>query len=142
MKKATFEEALLQLAEENPQYDPHVYGFMREALDFTIKALDKPAEGPGRHVTGRELTDGIRQFALKEFGPITKTVLNHWGIHTTEDFGNIVFLLISKGIFGKSDEDSIGDFAGGYDFDQAFRKPFLPSERRPAAQEVEQKELF
>ncbi len=141
MKKASFEEALMQLADENPQYDPQVYGFMREALDFTIKKLKKPAEGSARHVSGQELADGIRQFALQEFGPITKTVLNQWGIFTTEDFGSIVFLLISKGIFGKSDEDSPGDFSGRYDFDKAFRDPFQPRER-VVTNDIEQKELF
>ena len=141
MNKGSFEEALLQLAEENPQYDPHVYGFMREALDFTIKLLKKPAEGEARHVTGRELTDGIRQYALREFGPLAKTVLNHWGIFTTEDFGKVVFLLISKGIFGKSEKDSAADFANGYDFEDAFRTPFRPLDGR-AEKFFEQKELF
>lgn len=141
MKKGSFEEALLQLAEENPQYDPHVYGFMREALDFTIKLLKKPADGEARHVTGRELTDGIRQYAIREFGPLTKTVLNHWGVFTTEDFGNIVFLLISKGIFGKSENDSASDFANGYDFDDAFIIPFQPRDRL-LGNNFEQKELF
>jgi uncharacterized repeat protein (TIGR04138 family) len=83
-------------------------------------------------VTGGELLDGIRKFALKEYGPLTLTVLNHWGIRRCEDFGELVFIMVEKGLLGKTDEDRKEDFSGGYDFESAFRKPFLP-ERRPVS---------
>lgn len=129
MKKVSFQETVERITAENPRFDGQVYYFLREALDFTIKMFEKPVDGPARHVSGGELLDGIRKFALQEFGPMTKTVLNRWGIHRCEDFGDIVFIMVEKGVLGKTDEDRKEDFSGGYDFDTAFSKPFRPSHR-------------
>ena len=126
MKKPSFREAIEQIQKADPRYSLGAYDFIREALDYTMTKLDKPREGRGRHVSGQELLNSIRQFTLQEFGPISKRVLNHWGICQTEDFGNIVFNLVNKGILGKTEEDRVEDFAGGYDFDEAFVKPFKP----------------
>lgn len=129
MKKISFQESVERMVQEDPRYCREVYYFLREALDFTIKLFEKPAEGPSRHVSGGELLDGIRQYAIKEYGPITKTVLNRWGIRCCEDFGEVVFLMVEKGVLGKTDEDRKEDFSGGYDFESAFVKPFQPSRR-------------
>lgn len=139
MKKIGYSEALTQIVQEDPRYDEHAYLFMREALDHTIKSLEKPTEGPARHVSGRELLEGIREYALAEFGPLTLRVLAHWGIHRCEDFGDIVFNLVSKGILGKTDEDRREDFSGGYDFKEAFLSPFQPAHQRshPVSSEQE-----
>ncbi|MFH0953366.1 MAG: Minf_1886 family protein [Verrucomicrobiota bacterium] len=126
MKKINLTEALEQILRDDPRYDVHAYLFLREALDFTIKMLAKPSGGPQRHVSGGELLDGIRQYALQEFGPMAKTVLNRWGIKCCEDFGEIVFNLVGKGILGRTEQDKKEDFAGGYDFDEAFCQPFRP----------------
>lgn len=133
MKKLGFQEALAQIADEDARYAEPAYHFMREALDHTIKALEKPVEGPGRHVSGAELLEGIRQYALKEYGPLALTVLNGWGVRRCEDFGEIVFNMVGKGILGKTEEDRKEDFAGGYDFETAFRRPFRPRSRTPGA---------
>ena len=92
----------------------------------------KPVEGPGRHVSGTELLEGIRRFALAEFGPLAMTVLNHWGISKTVDFGHLVFNLVEKGVLGKTSDDKLEDFADGYEFEHAFRGPFCPRTRRNA----------
>lgn len=113
------------------RYDAGAYLFVREGLDYTLKLLKKQGHSPARHVRGQELLDGLRQFALDEFGPLAKTVLNHWGVHHGEDFGEIVFNLVEIGVLGKTDEDSRADFKGGFDFDTAFVQPFLP-DRKPA----------
>ena len=127
MEKLSFETALRMILDEDSRYDEQAYLFMREALDHTIQTLDKPVDGPGRHVSGGELLDGIRAFAVDEYGPITRTVLEKWGVTSTRDFGNIVFNLVDKGILGKTEEDTLEDFLDGYTFDEAFHKPFLPS---------------
>lgn len=140
MKKVNLTEALEQILREDPRYDVQAYLFLREALDFTIKLLAKPAGGPGRHVTGGELLEGIRQYALQEFGPMARRVLRHWGIRRCEDFGEIVFNLVGKGILGRTEQDRKEDFAGGYDFDEAFCRPFEPSRkgaRPPASRRTE-----
>jgi len=132
MKKVNFQEALLGILDRDPRYAEDAYHFLREALDFTIKLLEKPVEGPGRHVSGQELLEGIRQFTLKEFGPMALRVLNTWGIRRTDDFGEMVFNMVGAGILGKTDEDRREDFAGGYDFDAAFAKPFRANRPAPA----------
>jgi uncharacterized repeat protein (TIGR04138 family) len=129
VKKVNFNEALGQILKDDPRYDEQAYLFLREALDFTIKLFAKPIGGPGRHVTGSELLDGIRQYALQEYGAMAKTVLNRWGIQKGEDFGNIVFNLVEKGILGKTEQDRREDFLGGYDFEEAFRQPYRPGKK-------------
>ena len=126
MRKITFEEAVAQILKEDPRYAPEAYHFIRETLDFTTRSLKKPSEGPGRHVSAAELLEGIRQYALKEYGPLAMTVLQSWGIRQCADFGQIVFNLVNKEFLGKTDEDSVRDFDRGYDFETAFRAPFEP----------------
>lgn len=124
MNETTFQQAVAEICIRDPRYASESYYFLREALDATVKALHKPVEGPERHVTGQELSLGIRDFALQEFGPMAQTVLRKWGITRTEDFGEMVFNLVEFGKLGKTDKDSRADFAGVYDFFEAFGQPY------------------
>ena len=128
MQCSSFEQAVEQIVKEDPRYDREAYAFLRDALDFTVKMLKK-TEGAQRHVTGRELLEGIRIFALEEFGPVARRVLNTWGIRRTDDFGEMVFHLVNKGVLGKKESDKKDDFADGYDFREAFVRPFLPASK-------------
>lgn len=121
MKHPNTDDLLQTILQRDPRYTAEAYAFVRTGLDHTVRQLDKP-----RHVSGQELLGGIREFALAEFGPMAKTVLNSWGIQRTEDIGEIVFNMVDSGLLGKTDKDSRADFANGYDFDEAFRKPFQP----------------
>ena len=127
MKKANFQEALASIIAQDPRYTEGAYVFLRESLDFTMKELAKPANGEGRHVSGSELLDGGRKLALREFGPMARTVLAAWGIRESVDVGHVVFNLIRHSVLGKSDRDRLEDFAGGFTFQDAFVKPFLPA---------------
>lgn len=145
MHTANFEEALDEILRKDPRYHRDAYRFVREALDHTQKIVAKtPREGgrhekaEERHVTGTELLEGIRVHALGQFGPMTLTVLKEWGLHRCADFGEIVFNMIEIKSFKKTDRDSREDFKPGYDFEEAFRKPFLPAANR-AGREVEPK---
>jgi len=122
----TFIDAVQQICRNDTRYDPEAYVFVRESLDFTSQMLKKPSDGPSRHVSGHELLSGIRTYALQEFGPMTLTVLENWGVKTSSDFGEIVFNLVNSGKLGKTDDDSLEDFADSYDFKEAFAEPFLP----------------
>lgn len=126
MNPLSFEEALEHICAEDERYDPDAYRFIRDALDYTIRLLDKPRAGQGRHVSGHELLDGIRHYALAEFGPMALRVLHTWGLRETGDFGEIVFHLVDLGVLGRTEEDRREDFSGGYDFDEAFGAPFRP----------------
>jgi uncharacterized repeat protein (TIGR04138 family) len=124
MKYPTIENVLAPILEKDSRYSAGAYIFVREGLDHTVKRLDKP-----RHVSGNELLDGIREYALQEYGPVAKRVLSEWGIHECVDFGNIVFNLVNEGLLGKTEEDSIEDFMSGYDFHEAFIQPFCPKNK-------------
>jgi uncharacterized repeat protein (TIGR04138 family) len=131
MPRPSFPECLAAILQRDPRSDAHAYFFVRDGLEFTVRRLDRPLSGPGRHVTGRELLEGLRLFALTEFGPMARTVLRTWGVNRTEDFGQIVFNLVGQGVLGKTDQDRPEDFASVYDFDDAFVAPFLPSRAAP-----------
>jgi len=139
MQEVSFEQALDELRERDPRYARDAYLFLREALDHTQKSViksaresrsgrtDKQTEGlPIRHVTGQELLDGIRAYALEQFGPMVMTVFEEWGIHSCADFGELVFNMVEIGLLAKTDKDRREDFQNGYNFEEAFRKPFLP----------------
>jgi uncharacterized repeat protein (TIGR04138 family) len=132
MQEVTFEEALEQVLAKDPRYQRDAYLFLREALDYTQKLVGKENGGKVRHVTGQELLEGIRQFALEQFGPMTVTVFEEWGVHHCRDFGELVFNMVESGLLAKTDKDSRADFQDGYDFEDAFRKPFLPAGKSPA----------
>ena len=142
MQKLEFPEALELIVSHDPRYARDAYSFLRDALDYTIKQRRK-LKDVSSHVSGPQLLDGIRQYALKEFGPMVTTVFEYWGVARCEDFGEMVFNLIRVGIFGKTDRDSIEDFKGGYTFHEAFIAPFVPEKpavhRRMAAGQTAEK---
>ena len=131
MKNPNIDDLLAPILIKDLRYTTEAYLFVREGLDHTVKNLKEH-----RHVSGQELLGGMRDYALSEFGPVAKRVLSEWGITECVDFGNIVFNLINEGLLGKTDEDCIEDFMGGYDFTEAFIQPFRP--KSPVACPLEQ----
>jgi len=113
------EKNFYQVVEEifirDSRYKPDSYEFVMQALHFTQNKLKRKG-----HVGGRELLEGIREFVIEQYGPLAKTVLNHWGITNTHDFGNIVFNLIDKKILYPTETDSLDDFKDVYDFEVIF----------------------
>ncbi|HAV62410.1 MAG TPA: hypothetical protein DCY13_08615 [Verrucomicrobiales bacterium] len=142
MQPIDFDEAIDRIVKQDPRYDREAYRFVRDALDHTQARLQRAATKGGRggrksgreaaahHVSGRELLDGIREFALKEFGPMVLTLFEEWGIHSTADFGEIVFNMVDARLLNKTDEDSRNDFKNVFDFQATFRTPFLPEGSR------------
>lgn len=134
MQEVNFDAVLDIILSKDARYTRDAYHFLREALDFTQKAIGKENRGSVRHVTGQELLDGVRQFALQQFGPMTVTVFEEWGIHSCKDFGELVFNMVESGLLAKTDRDTRDDFQSGYDFTEAFRKPFWPESRLKSEQ--------
>jgi len=130
MQELNFDHTLELIRRKDPRYQPDAYHFVREALEHTQKVITKQNRSQPRHVTGQELLEGIREFALNQFGPMAITVFEEWGITRCEDFGEIVFNMVDIGLLGKTEQDSRDDFLNGFDFATAFRKPFLPSSRQ------------
>jgi uncharacterized repeat protein (TIGR04138 family) len=117
--RINFPEVVEEIVTKDPRYKVEAYDFVMSALNYTQSKLDKP-----RHVSGRELLEGIREYGLELFGLMTLTVFENWGVKRTEDFGNIVFNMLDAGLLSKTDEDSIEDFKDGYDFKEAFDKGY------------------
>jgi uncharacterized repeat protein (TIGR04138 family) len=128
IRDASLMQVVMSICERDTRYQPDAYLFVLDALEFTTKILQKGGKaGKERHVGGRELLEGLRQFAVQDFGPMALRVLHSWGLTRTEDFGEIVFNLVASGKLRKTEEDSRADFAAGYDFREAFALPFLPA---------------
>ena len=113
------ENPLDRIIARDPRFKPEAYVFVHDALGHTWSRLDHR-----RHVTGRELLDGIKDLALKRYGPMASAVLNSWGVRTTDDFGAIVFNLVEAELLSKTEEDRIEDFHAVYDFDEAFVRSY------------------
>ena len=113
------DEVLDLLQERNPRFHARSYLFVLQALHSVIQGLDEP-----RHISGRELTNGVRDLAIGSYGPLARTVLEHWGIHGTEDIGNVVFAMVEQGILVKQDDDDPEDFADLFDFEEAFEADY------------------
>ena len=126
MQEVNFDEAVEQILAKDSRFSREAYAFVREALDYTQKLIGKENRGSIRHVSGQELLDGIRQFALQQFGPMVVTVFEEWGVKNSRDFGEIVFNMVEINLLAKTEKDTRDDFQNGYDFTEAFRKPFWP----------------
>ncbi len=130
MQDPDFAEIVGLICKEDPRFDRKAYDFIRLGLDHTVKELkakESARASRSRHVSGPELLEGLRVYALEQFGPLTKTVLESWGIRRCSDFGDIVFNLIEYNVFSKTDNDRREDFSDLYTFEDAFVKPFLPT---------------
>ena len=110
------------------RYHPNGYLFMSAALHRTQQRLGRTqAHGENderAHISGQELLEGIREFALERFGLMSRAVFSSWGIHATDDFGRMVFELIERGEMRKTDGDQLADFFDVYDFDEALERQY------------------
>lgn len=114
-------DTIQTIATKDGRYDFQAFQFLYEALEVAVKSTGRgDQEGAARHVSGRELLDGIRQYGLKLFGPLAARVFRTWGIRETLDWGNMVFLLVENNLLNRQEEDTLDDFRDGYDFDSAF----------------------
>ena len=130
---------LAELLRRDKRYHLDAYVFVFDALRYAHEQLGM-GRSPGsiedtvvdnqieeeRHITGQQLCEAIRLYAVKQYGGLAKSVLNHWGVQATSDFGEIVFNLISIGQMRKTDSDRREDFDHVFNFDEAFRDTFGP----------------
>ncbi|MFM1852001.1 MAG: hypothetical protein RIS54_1685 [Verrucomicrobiota bacterium] len=129
MPELNFPEIIDLIYKEDRRYAKKAYDFVRQGLDHTVKEIrkqDPKRAGRSFHVSGPELLEGMRVYALEQFGPMARTVLEEWGIKRCHDFGAIVFNLIEYNVFSKTDQDRVEDFSEVYTFEDAFTQPFLP----------------
>jgi len=129
MQEANFDLKLERILAKDSRYSREAYLFVREALDFTQNLISRENQNKVRHINGQELLEGIRKFAIQQFGPMTTTVFEEWGIKSCSDFGEIVFNMVEFDLLAKTEKDTREDFQKGYDFTEAFRKPFWPESK-------------
>lgn len=103
------------LQQSRLRYHRCAYGFLLDALRAVVSALDER-----RHISGRELVDGVRRLAIERYGPLARTVLEYWGVRSTEDVGRIVFALVDMDVLVKQAADRPEDFAQVFDFEEVF----------------------
>lgn len=120
---------ILELTRDDPRYPYEAYEFACEAVTYTQRRLgraaaagDKPDDD--RHVSGAELLRGACELAVQEFGLMAPVVFRLWGVHTTDDFGEIVFNLIRAEKLSRSDRDEPDDFRNLFDLPRALADGF------------------
>jgi len=129
----------VEVVEDDGRYPLEAYRFLQEGLEYAVRrshgaeALEGPAvETPGddpRHVDGGQLSLSLRDLALERWGRLAKVVLNGWGIHTTRDFGEMVFVLVANEFLHKTDHDRLEDFEHVFsfsDFESLYELPSRP----------------
>lgn len=122
-------KTLEQVVEEYGRYPIEAFEFVRDGLNHTVLNLhgDRKARGEEPcHISGQELSWGLRRYAIKKYGVMARAVLGHWGITRTSDFGRIVFAMVDSKLMQKTDEDDVRDFERVYEFAKAFEPPARP----------------
>ncbi len=118
-------ERIREIVSRDARYRPEAYDFVRSALDFAANDL-----GIQGHLTGPQLLEGVSGLAIDLYGPMARTVLEHWGIRRTEDIGDIVFNMVGIGLLSKTETDTLEDFSRVYDFADVFDDKYPWHQRR------------
>lgn len=133
-------KTLRQVADDGGLYPVEAFEFVQLGLSFTVNRIHgkdastsqggSPSQGASpsqggspsqsRHVTGQQLCEGLRDYALQQWGLLAKTVLGRWNVTSTLDFGRIVFSLVAGGLLKTTEGDTLEDFRNVYDFKTAF----------------------
>jgi uncharacterized repeat protein (TIGR04138 family) len=114
-----FVDGIRGIVKEDERYADEAYYFVSDVLAFTQDMVGRKG-----HVSGQELLEGIKRYAMQEYGYMARVVLESWGIRQTEDIGEIVFNMVDRGLLGRTDEDTRTDFSGGFDFRKTFDDGF------------------
>lgn len=127
MTTVSLEVKLEEVALADGRYPPDAYRFVFDSLDFIILKLGRNHRPIGdRHISVEQLLEGIKDYALDHFGPLSRIVLENWGIYNTADFGEIVFSLVEAGLLNRQDSDMKEDFQDGFNFRDAFEEGYVP----------------
>jgi len=120
MPELAFREGIMdRIRLREPRFDERAYVFVLAALEYCQQRLDER-----RHITGRELALACRDLALERFGVMSRLVLEHWGIRSSGDIGDVVFTLVDLGLLMSQASDSREEFIGVFEFDQAFEREY------------------
>jgi uncharacterized repeat protein (TIGR04138 family) len=121
MKTAEFQNKVKTIINNDSRYPEDSYEFINDAVIYTVEKKKKEEKC---HVSGKELLDGVMEFAIFNFGPMAYAVLSEWGIDNGESVGNIVFNLVKCKILSTNENDTIDDFKNYKDFKTLLTTPF------------------
>ncbi len=126
-------EKVAEIVVADPRYAADAYEFISDAVNYTSRKLNRARERDQskRHISARELLNGISEYAVQEFGPMAGEVLKSWGLTDANSIGNVVFNMVSNKLLRANEKDSINDFSIDYNFDEALAKPFAHKKNKP-----------
>ncbi len=131
MKTIEFYTKVNKITLKDSRYSSDAYEFINDAVIYTVKKSEEnKKENDSSHISGEELLYGVREYALKQFGPMAYSVFCEWGIFDGMAVGNIVFNMIEHKLLSSSENDSIKDFENAFDFKAALCSPFLPQKSK------------
>jgi uncharacterized repeat protein (TIGR04138 family) len=120
LPELAFREGIMdRILMKERRFDERAYLFVLSALEHFQMQLPER-----RHITGRELAVACRDLALERFGVLARLVLEHWGIHATEDIGDVVFTLVELDLLMSQPTDSREEFVDVYDFGEEFDRAY------------------
>lgn len=115
-----FWRTIREIRRRDGRFDEQAYVFLLQALEHTVSSLEAR-----RHVSGRELLDGIVDYARKEYGLLAWQVLRSWGIRVTADFGAIVFHLVEGELLARRECDTIEEFEDVFDLETELERGYF-----------------
>ena len=126
------DKSLQEIVSELGVYPIEAFQFVQQGLSQTITSLHGEFKAEGlseeemhsRHISGQQLSEGLRLYALEQWGLLARVVLRRWNITSTLDFGRIVFAMVDSGMMKKTDEDTLDDFREVFDFKSAFEHAY------------------
>lgn len=110
---------LHELLKRDPRFSVDAYMLLNDGLQYAYKLTGRKDQ-----ITARELLEGIRRLMAERYGPLAKSVLNSWGIFSTDDIGQIVLNLVEAGLLPQSPNHRPEKFHAVYDFEQTFVRDY------------------
>jgi uncharacterized repeat protein (TIGR04138 family) len=129
------QKTLQDVVDQLDEYPIDAFHFLQQGLSYSVEKFHGGVTDPSasRHISGQQLCEGLREFALLKWGMLARTVLRRWNITSTLDFGRIVFAMVDNGLMQKTEEDSVEDFRAVFDFRQAFECTYrIPADQLAA----------
>ncbi len=120
------EKTLQEIVQEVDRFPIEAFLFVQQGLGYAVNMVHGDITDPeaDRHISGPQLCEGLREYALGQWGLLARVVLARWGVSGTYDFGRIVFALVDAGHMQKTENDTIEDFRNVYDFKTAFESSY------------------
>ncbi|MHB1862105.1 MAG: Minf_1886 family protein [Gemmatimonadaceae bacterium] len=120
MAELTFRDGIMdRILLHERRFDERAYLFVLASLEYCQQRLPER-----RHISGTELACACRDLALERFGVIARLVLEHWGIHSSADIGDVVFTLVELDLLLSQPTDNRDEFVDAFDFDDAFERGY------------------